>query len=210
MAGKSKASKKQKSTQGFIGRRYKKFSKQKQDKLCSDSTSNAAQGDTYGHSDPNTATGLVWYPSHYDPACSPQPYHPMAPWTVTNNADPQWFGPPNRVVYASARDVASLNQAYWSPVPDAYPAYGYQGHPPPCMNGSWDPIPGIHEMSTWEGNQSQYVHCRNDSGRPQPVNEPSRLRGDAPEFVPTQEPQSEVESREDGFSTVVLDEPHSE
>lgn len=58
---------------------------------------------------------------------------------MVNHGHPQWFGTPNRVIYASAREMASFSHAYWSPTPGIIPPYNYTGSIPLAVNGSWTP-----------------------------------------------------------------------
>ncbi|EGE00612.1 hypothetical protein TESG_07913 [Trichophyton tonsurans CBS 112818] len=208
MAGKSKISRKQKNAEGFIERKQKKFNQLKQDKPHSDSTSNTAQGDVYSYPDPNT-TSLVWYPGYHDPSYNPLPYYQMTEFPMVNHSPPQWFGAQNRVIYASAREMASFSHAYWSPIPGVYPPYSYPGSIPPSMNSSWIPSSGTHETGPWGWNRSQSAHYENDPDQPVSGNEPSRLRGDAPEFIPAHKQQHESEGCEDESPATALDRSHS-
>ncbi|EGD91905.1 hypothetical protein H112_00509 [Trichophyton rubrum D6] len=209
MTGKSKLSRKQRNAEGFIERKQKKFNKLKQDKLPSDSTPNTAQGDIYSGSEPNITAGLVWYPSYYDPACNPLPYYQMTEYPMINHSHLQWFGTPNRIIYASAREMASFNQAYWLSMPGGYPPYSCPGSIPSPVNSSWTPSPGSHEKGARGWNRSQSAHHENEPDQSPPANETSRLRGDAPEFIPAYKQQHETKGCEDGFPMTALDGSHS-
>ncbi|DAA74150.1 TPA_exp: hypothetical protein A8136_3648 [Trichophyton benhamiae CBS 112371] len=69
--------------------------------------------------------------------------------------------------------------------------------------------PGTHETGAWGWNRSQNAHHENEPDQSPRANEPSRLRGDAPEFIPAYEQEHEAKGCEDGLPMTSPDESHS-
>ncbi|KAK2827878.1 hypothetical protein FQN49_007250 [Arthroderma sp. PD_2] len=168
------------------------ISKHKQHKSQSDSTLDHLGGGShtyFEHSNVGPSFGYG-YQGYHGPARNPQIYIP-AVQAQGINSNPQWFGNPNNMAYPS-RPAPTFNppanQAYWSSVPNAYPVYASPGYAPPA-NSHWVQSARAQRATSQGGNsQPQYMPPRHDSRQSHPVNEPSRLRGDAPEFIPTHGP----------------------
>ncbi|KAF3481130.1 ferulic acid esterase [Arthroderma uncinatum] len=191
MAGRSKPGKNQKNEEWYMDRKlYKRISKFK-NKSQSDSTLDHFNGGTPTYYEPS-AIGPGFghsYQGYHGPARSLQTYPPSVQ-AQGPNSNPQWLSNPSNMAYPP-QSAPHFNQAYWSPAPNTYPTYASPGHGPPVNNIPWVGSTRTQRATSWGGNnQPQHMPPRRDSRQPYPVNEHSRLRGDAPEFVPAHGPSA--------------------